>query len=144
MPAAGLRAWRWDDVASRWLGDGVRVGGPREESLQPQPPRSNVSPLTSPPHLLQRHKGFIYASAHVRDVDGRTFINDGIIPVDIDAGFEVAPGDASDVEVTNVHVWGSVALLFSDGAVAWTAPHIAQTPSDWGIARSFCSWSIIS
>ena len=127
-----------------WMMECVSGGRVRRAcSLNLRAPTSR-RPLTSPPHLLQRHKGFIYASAHVRDVDGRTFINDGIIPVDIDAGFEVAPGDASDVEVTNVHVWGSVALLFSDGAVAWTAPHIAQTPSDWGIARSFCSWSIIS
>ena len=34
--------------------------------------------------------GFIYASAHVRDVDGQTVIEDGLTPVGIDAGFEVA------------------------------------------------------
>ncbi len=36
--------------------------------------------------------------------DGKTF-------VDIDAGLEVAPGDASDIEVANAHPWGSDFLL---------------------------------
>ena len=83
--------------------------------------RSDVSPLTPAPSLLQFHNGFIYASAHVHDVDGQTYIQDGNTPVGIDAGFEVAPGDASDVEVANAHAWGSDSLIFSDGTVAYSA-----------------------
>jgi len=59
-------------------------------------------PLSPPPPLLpspQRHNGYIYATAHARDVDGRDRVKDGCMPVDIDAGFEVAPGDAGDIEV---------------------------------------------
>jgi hypothetical protein len=93
--------------------------------LAPDPPL--------PPPLLQRHKGFIYASAHVREVDGQIHIRDGHTPVGIDAGFEVAPGDASDVEVVNAHAWGSVYLIFSDGAMAGSALFIAQLPSYKGI-----------
>ena len=101
-------------------------------AAQPQPPRSNVSPLTPP--LLQLYKGFIYTSAHVRDVDGQTEIEDGGTPVGIDAGFEVAPGDASDVEVANAHAWGSDLLIFSDG----TAAYSAKWRSNKGIASYFC------
>ena len=80
----------------------------------------------------------MYASAHVHDVDGQTVIEDGDTPVDIDAGFEVAPGDASDIEVTNAHAWGSYGLIFSDGARAWSALRIAKNPSLKGIASYFC------
>ena len=76
--------------------------------------------------------------AHVRDVDGQTFIKDGCTPVDIDGGFEIAPGDASDVEVSNAHAWGSGCLVFSDGAGAASALFIAQDPSEKGIASYFC------
>ena len=76
----------------------------------------------------------MYASAHVHDVDGQTVIHDGRTPVGIDAGFEVAPGDASDVEVANAHAWGSHRLVFSDGAVAGSA----LQPSMKGIASYFC------
>jgi hypothetical protein len=77
--------------------------------------------------------GFIYASAHVRDVYGHNQIPDGRTPVGIDAGFEVAPGDASDVEVANAHAWGSWSLIFSDGAVAGSALYIAKVPNFKGI-----------
>ena len=96
----------------------------------------NVSPLTPPPPppLLQLYKGFIYTSAHVHDVDGQTHILDGLKPVGIDAGFEVAPGDASDVEVANAHTWESLLLVFSDGRVAWSG----LSPVYKGIASYFC------
>ena len=64
----------------------------------------------------------------------RTVIEDGCTPVDIDAGFEVAPGDASDVEVANAHAWGSACLIFSDGTYAMSA----LVPSLKGIASYFC------
>ena len=104
---------------------------------QPAAPTSALKRLAPDPPLLQRHKGFIYASAHVHDVDGQTIIQDGDTPVDIDAGFEVAPGDASDIEVANAHAWGSRCLTFSDGARAWSALQIAQVPVDKGIASYF-------
>ena len=102
-------------------------------SAAPQPAASTsaLKRLTpDPPSILQRHKGFIYASAHVRDVDGQTVIYDGRTPVGIDAGFEVAPGDASDVEVANAHAWGSEYLIFSDGEVAASALSIAMNPQN--------------
>jgi hypothetical protein len=100
-------------------------------AAQPSTSALNVSPLTPP--LVQLYKGFIYTSAHVRDVDGRTVIEDGDTPVGIDAGFKVAPGDASDIEVANAHAWGSDFLIFSDGAYTGSA----LFPSH-GIASYFC------
>jgi hypothetical protein len=47
-------------------------------------------------------------------------------PVDIDAGFEVAPGDDVDVQVVNEHGWQSGGMVFSDGGFAWTALDIAE------------------
>jgi hypothetical protein len=111
-------------------------------SAAPQPTSStsalNVSPLPPPPPLLELYKGFIYTTAHVHDVDGQTVIQDGCTPVDIDAGFEVAPGDARDIEVANAHAWESGRLIFSDGAFAYSALHIAEYPSYKGIASYFC------
>ena len=46
--------------------------------------------------------------------------------VDIDAGFEVAPGDDIDVQVVNEHGWQSGGMAFSDGWFAWTAVDIAE------------------
>ena len=100
--------------------------------LVPDPPPP-LSPL-----FLQRHKGFIYASAHVHDVDGQTVIEDGRTPVGIDSGFEIAAGDASDIEVANAHAWGRLSLIFSDGTAAGSALHIAKWgPSHTVIASYF-------
>jgi hypothetical protein len=85
-------------------------------------------------HTPQLHNGYIYAVAHAHDVDCRREIRDGCILVDIDAGFEVAPGDASDIEVANAHPWGSNDLVFSDGAIAATAIGIARDPSVKGMS----------
>ncbi len=60
--------------------------------------------------------------------------------VDIDAGLEVAPGDASDIEVANAHPWGSLTLVFSDGAFAGTARFIAEYPSYKGMSCYFLNW----
>jgi hypothetical protein len=69
---------------------------------------------------------------------------DGDAIVDIDAGFEVAPGDASDIEVANAHPWGSRFLMFSDGACAATASHFSWTspkdPSFKGMSCYFLNW----
>ncbi len=49
-------------------------------------------------------------------------VNENGIPlVDIDAGFEVAPGSIIDIEVVNAHRWGSGAMVFSGGDYTWTA-----------------------
>jgi hypothetical protein len=99
-------------------------------SLTPAPP----SPLLPP---LQCDKGFIYASAHLHDVE--TFPpEDGPGPVDIDAGFEIAPGDAADVEVTMMYPWQCSHLVFSDGAKAYTDMY-PDNDYEQGIAFSFCN-----
>lgn len=83
-----------------------------------------------------RYKDYIYATAHVHDVDGRHVVQDGHAPVDIDFGFEVAPGDRNDRKVANAHEWGSCFLVFSDGTWAATALKISEDPSvkgkKWG------------
>jgi hypothetical protein len=94
-----------------------------------------LQPLT--PHTPQRHNGYIYAVAHAHDVDCRDQLRDGKTLVDIDAGFEVAPGDASDIEVANAHAWGSWCLVFSDGAAAATALGIAVDASGKGMSCCF-------
>ena len=76
----------------------------------------------------------MYATAHLHNVDCRDVIPDGSTFVGIDAGFEVAPGDASDVEVANAFPWGSVGLRFSDDHVAYTALSIANKPSYRGMS----------
>ena len=70
----------------------------------------------------------------------RDVIQDGDTFVDIDAGLEVAPGDASDIEVANAHAWGSYYLVFSDGAAAGTALRIKEVPSDKGMSCYFLNW----
>jgi heme-binding NEAT domain protein len=63
----------------------------------------------------------VYATAHFRSRDCRRTHYDGIDFVDIDAGFEVAPGDANDMSVANDYFWGSAYLVFSDGAATCNA-----------------------
>jgi hypothetical protein len=108
-------------------------------ALQPAASTSALKRLAPDPlPLLQRHKGFIYASAHAHDVDGWDEIKDRETPVGIDAGFEIAPGDASDIEVANAHAWGSLLLTFRDGKTATSALRIAQVTSRKGIASYVC------
>jgi hypothetical protein len=76
-----------------------------------------LQPLTT--NIPQLHNGYIYASALAHEVDG-LYDQGHISFVEIDAGFEVAPGDASDIEVANAHTWSSSFLVFSDGAAAAT------------------------
>ena len=60
-----------------------------------------VSPLTSPPpHPIPSAPQRLHLRHRSRSrVDGRDRVKDGCMPVDIDAGFEVAPGDAGEIEV---------------------------------------------
>ncbi len=57
--------------------------------------------------------------------------------VDIDAGFEVAPGDASDIQVANAHPWGSYFLVLSNGAVVSTALNLENNPDLKGMLCCF-------
>ena len=66
-------------------------------------------------------------------------MKDGSTSVDIDAGFKVAPGDASDIEVVNAHAWGSEVLVFIDGMAAFSALGIAHNSAQKGTACSFPS-----
>ena len=81
----------------------------------------------------------MYATAHVHDVDCHDQAEDGETPVDIDADFEVAPGDASDVQVANLYGWGCVGLVFGDGLVSDTALDVVGHPPHNGVACSHCS-----
>jgi hypothetical protein len=85
----------------------------------------------------QRYQGYIYATAHVHDVDGRVIVRDGRTPVAKDTGFDVAPGDVSDVEVANMHAWGSWRLVFSDGTYAATALRIIENNNNKGRVSVF-------
>jgi hypothetical protein len=80
----------------------------------------------------------VYATAHVRNVDRWDELEDGRTLVDIDAGFVVAPGDTSDIEVANAHPWGSDVLVFSDGAQADTLIYIFDHRSNKGMSCSVC------
>jgi hypothetical protein len=97
-----------------------------------------LQPLT--PHTPQLYNGYIYAVAHVHDVDCLDIIQDGKTSVDIDAGFEVAPGDACDIDVASAHPWGTYELVFSDGAVAPTALSMAKHGYKQGASCSFLIW----
>ena len=125
----------------RYAAPGQHVVSAAPQPAAPTSALKRLAPDTpSLPPLLQRHKDFIYVSAHVRYVDVQPLIgqaHDGDTPVGIDAGFEVAPGDASDVEVANAHAWGSHCLTFSSGSAAASALLIAQYPSLKGIASYF-------
>jgi hypothetical protein len=81
---------------------------------------SVTPPPPSHPPFCQRYKEYIYATAHAVDVDGWD-CKPGSKSDDIDACFKVAPGDASDIEVTNAHPWSCEYLVFSDGRAAGTA-----------------------
>ena len=74
----------------------------------------------------QTHKGYVYVSAHLHDVDSLVQIGDGDQLVDVQHDFEVAPGDADDIHVVNAHTWGSYGMVFSDGQVAGTSLNIAE------------------
>jgi len=70
------------------------------------------------------HNGYIYATAHAHKVKSRIRVqdNDGVYSgVVIGDGFEIAPGDASDIEVTNAYPWQCLELFFSDDQRANTA-----------------------
>jgi len=88
---------------------------------------------------LQRFGPFFYAASHARKVDGGTrgkYARDGEIPVRVDDGWEVAPGDDSDLQVCSQHPWQSDCPVFADGDVAGTSicsdPPWIGTEAFWG------------
>ncbi len=99
-----------------------------------------MQPLT--PHTPQRHNGYIYATAQVHDVDCCDVLQDGETWGILEHGFEVASGDADDIEVANAYPWGSRFLVFSDGGWAATAMSIGKygKPSRLGMSRYILNW----
>ncbi len=76
----------------------------------------------------RHHNGYVYATAHVHDVHGHEVLKDGPTPIDVDAGFEVAPGDANDVWVSNAYSWGCNGLVFGNTHWAYTADLLNGKP----------------
>jgi hypothetical protein len=95
----------------------------------PSPPAPSRVPRRLP---LQLFEGFYYASAHAHDVDGDQSLNDGNKYVDIDADFEMAPGEPNDVLVCNAHLWACERLFFADGSSAYTGLNITKKPDNKG------------
>ncbi len=71
-------------------------------------------------------------SRDVRRVTDIAVVWDGTVPVAVDAGFEVAPGDANDIAVCNLHTWGSYHLVFADGSLCATAYTLMRFPEEIG------------
>ena len=77
-------------------------------------------------------------TCHARIVKSNTRDQGNPSTVVISGGFEVAPGDASDVEVTNANTWGGVQLYFGDGHYASAAiklKNLYQNDPQRGMAR---------
>jgi hypothetical protein len=90
------------------------------------------------------HNGHLYATAHVHDVDCHYHVEDGETPVGIDADFEVAPGDASDVQVANLYGWGCVGLVFGDHMASCpTQPWTSLGTSLTMVWRALCSMEFL-
>ena len=90
-------------------------------------------------------------SRDVRRVTDIAVVWDGTVPVAVDAGFEVAPGDADDIAVCNQHTWGSYHLVFADGSLCATAYTLMRFPEEIGrllnariISFLFCNATIIA
>ena len=58
---------------------------------------------------------------HVHKVDDRTIVKDGKKPVQVPAGWDIAPGDADDLRVCGAHPWQSQWLLCADAYPCGTA-----------------------
>ena len=90
-------------------------------------------------------------SRDVRSVTDIAVVWDGAVPVAVDAGFEVAPGDADDIAVCNQHTWGSYHLVFADGSLCATANTLMRFPEEIGrlpnahiFSFLFCNATIIA
>jgi hypothetical protein len=119
----------------------VSTRNPKWSNLQPQPPTPKpmlaVSlPPPPPPSPPQHHNGYIYTTAHAHKVHDISQPRDGHRAVGPSDGFEVAPGDANDIEVANTYPWGCVHLVFSDGSWAGSSSRIALDPNLKGTLRA--------
>jgi hypothetical protein len=54
------------------------------------------------------------------DVDCFDYIRDGNTPVELDAGFEITPGDYIDIQVGNAHPWGCGSLVLGRNGIGET------------------------
>jgi hypothetical protein len=80
-----------------------------------------ISPPQPPPPPLQRDGPYMYMSLHSHQVDDRTLVDDGMKPVHVPSGWEIAPGDAHDIRICGAHPWQSYGLIFSNGDAYGTA-----------------------
>ncbi len=60
------------------------------------------------------------------------------MPVKIDEGWEIAPGDECDRKVCLQHSWSSHALVFADGDAAATS--IRLSSSSWYGRQAWKAW----
>ena len=65
-------------------------------------------------------------------------MDDGLAPVCVGTGFEVAPGSEDDIHVANAHPWGSWLLVFEGGKAAGSALFIAETSENQSLKGEQC------
>ena len=58
---------------------------------------------------------------HRRKVDDSTVVFDGIEPLDVPAGWQIADGNTDDIRVCATHPWQSWYLVFANGDSYGTA-----------------------
>lgn len=69
---------------------------------------------------------------HSHKVDGRNLVKDGNRPLEVPAGWEVAPCDANSARVCGAHAWQSQWLVFANGDVFGTDMcHLPAYKGNW-------------
>ena len=58
---------------------------------------------------------------HSHKVDGGSLASDGMKPVHVPAGWQIAAGDADDIRVCGAHPWQSQWVVFANGDIYGTA-----------------------
>jgi len=58
---------------------------------------------------------------HSHKVDGGSLVSDGMKPVHVPAGWQIAAGDADDIRVCGAHPWQSQWVVFANGDICGTA-----------------------
>ena len=74
-----------------------------------------------PPSPHQRDGAYLFMTLHGHKVDDRTVVQDSNQPLDVAAGWEVAPCDDDSVRVCGAHAWQSQCLVFANGHIYGTA-----------------------
>ncbi len=90
-----------------------------------------VTRTLNPPPPPQRDGAYWFMTLHKHKVDGRTRVEDGKQPLELFAGWEVAPFDDDSVRVCGAHAWQSDWLVFASGhmcgtAICDNAPYIGE------------------